>query len=127
LALGDVDGDSFTDIITGTASLADHVKVFKNLTTSTGATPTPTPTPTGTLPFGGFNSDSILASFLAYGGFPNGIYVSSQNLVQDTTSTSSMTGFTSTTSSPGDEIIVGPATGPSHLKVFMSQGTRTQD
>ena len=120
LSLGDVDADRFLDIVTGTATQADHVKVFENLTQTPAMLPAG-----GSVPFGGFNSGSLLASFLAYGGFPNGIYVSAANLIQTSTTVGTTVSSVTTITSPGADVIVGPAAGPAHLKVFASQGTTT--
>lgn len=122
VATADVNGDGVSDVIVGTVTGADHVKVFDG---ATGA---------------------LLRSFLAYGGFTGGVSVGAADVNADgradvvvgTRTGSSHVkvfsgtdnallrsffaydGFTGgiTVAGFGADVVTGAASGPTHVKVF---------
>lgn len=100
VAAGDVDGDGYAEVIVGTGTGSSHVKAFQLFQRQVD----PNPNDDALLPpFVSYTLDpKLIASFLAFDGYTGGVTVTAGEYV----------------GAGGDEIVVGSASGSSHVKVF---------
>lgn len=100
VAIGDLNADGYNEVIVGTATGAAHVKLFQ-LAAPLGIDPNPDDdvAPIESIFF--FSQPRLVGSFFAFDGFTGGVTLAAVNYG----------------GLPGDDIVVGTASGASHVKV----------